>query len=344
MDRSGTLSKLKTVPHKLFSPTARSDSSSCEKNVLDIPPCCERSHQNAAKDKHADDEQRRGSSVVLCSLKKSITENYPFVKCETIGYSHLGREITVYSFGGGKSLLVGGVHGSEYITSLLLMRYTLRMCSRVKRGDSPMPDLAVVICLNPDGTAISAEGAKSAGFLSDYVEHISHGDTRHWQANALGVDINHNFNAGWDDVKRRELAAGITRPCPSRYGGEHPASEPETQAIMNFCREHSEIMYAAAFHSQGEEIYYDFGENTPSRSHTIAEKLSKISGYRLAHPQGTAVGGGFKDWFIEEFHKPACTVEVGLGENPLPDSDLDDIYTGLEPMLDYIAFGKYEQA
>ncbi len=274
-------------------------------------------------------------------LKKSITENYPFVKCEAAGYSRLNREITVYTFGSAKTLLVGGVHGSEYITTLLLMRYTLRLCSRIKRGAAKPPNLAVILCLNPDGAAISREGAQSAMYLADYVAHLSAGDTAHWQANALGVDINHNFNADWQNVKRRELAAGITRPCPTKYGGDCPESEPETCAAVSFCREHKELMYAAAFHSQGEEIYYDFGEHTPASSYVIAKKLSELSGYTLAHPQGTAVGGGFKDWFIEELQKPACTVEVGRGENPLPDSDLDDIYAHLEPMLNFLAFGEY---
>ena len=43
--------------------------------------------------------------------------------------------------------------------------------------------------------------------------------------------------------------------------------------------------------------------------------------------------GGFKDWFIESFGRPGFTTEMGLGENPLPLSDLDAIYEKLAPAL-----------
>ena len=58
----------------------------------------------------------------------------------------------------------------------------------------------------------------------------------------------------------------------------------------------------------------------------MAEILSDASGYSLDEPEGLAVGGGFKDWFIEKFYRPAFTVEIGLGENPLDPSELDGIY------------------
>ena len=33
-----------------------------------------------------------------------------------------------------------------------------------------------------------------------------------------------------------------------------------------------------------------------------------------------------KDWFIQEFRKPGFTIELGLGVNPLPISQFDEIY------------------
>ena len=35
---------------------------------------------------------------------------------------------------------------------------------------------------------------------------------------------------------------------------------------------------------------------------------------------------GYKDWFIQDYDLPGYTIEVGLGENPLPISDFDRIY------------------
>ena len=35
---------------------------------------------------------------------------------------------------------------------------------------------------------------------------------------------------------------------------------------------------------------------------------------------------GFKDWFIQEFNKPGYTIEAGIGVNPLPISQFNEIY------------------
>ena len=35
---------------------------------------------------------------------------------------------------------------------------------------------------------------------------------------------------------------------------------------------------------------------------------------------------GYKDWFIQEYNRPGYTIEAGLGENPLPISQFDNIY------------------
>ena len=35
---------------------------------------------------------------------------------------------------------------------------------------------------------------------------------------------------------------------------------------------------------------------------------------------------GFKDWFIQDFHRPGFTIEAGSGRNPLPIAQFDTIY------------------
>lgn len=286
--------------------------------------------------------------VELQTFKKRIIENYPFVKCETIGYSHCNREINAFTLGNDSEtvLYVGGVHGMEFITSRLLMRYFIRICEHYqnckKLNGYPIRSylsnrgLTVIPCLNPDGAAISRIGENSAGEFSKFVTEKSSGSSRFWQANALGVDINHNFDADWENVKKRERENGITGPCESRFGGDFPESEPETKAVTAYCRTHR-IRHALAFHSQGEEIYYTFGETTPKRCYELAKIMEHLSGYTLSEPTGTAVGGGLKDWIIEELDLPAFTIEVGLGQNPLPDGDLDSIYKRLEEMLTVMA-------
>jgi len=36
---------------------------------------------------------------------------------------------------------------------------------------------------------------------------------------------------------------------------------------------------------------------------------------------------GYKDWFIQNYNLPGYTIEVGTGQNPLPISQFQNIYT-----------------
>ena len=80
------------------------------------------------------------------------------------------------------------------------------------------------------------------------------------------------------------------------------------------------------FHSQGKEIYYDFNGTVPQGAYETAQKMAAESGYTVSKPMGSAAFGGCKDWFISEFGRMGFTVEVGLGRNPLPMEQLDEIY------------------
>jgi g-D-glutamyl-meso-diaminopimelate peptidase len=80
-------------------------------------------------------------------------------------------------------------------------------------------------------------------------------------------------------------------------------------------------------------IYYDYGKHTPKKSAAMAQALAEASGYQLSVPEELASMGGFKDWFIDYFCRPAFTIEVGMGKNPLPIEQINEIYPRLEGML-----------
>ena len=239
-------------------------------------------------------------------------------------------------------LYAGAFHAQEWLTSLVLLRFVERLCQALDAGgDLAGMDcrkaflgrgLVVIPCVNPDGVEIALTGAQAAGDLTDEVLRISSGDISSWNANARGVDINHNFDAGWHIVQQLERAMGIDGPAPRRYGGESPASEPETQAIVNLCGQVS-FRSVLALHSQGEEIYWKYGEHTPHEAALMARVLAMASGYELKTPETISSHGGFKDWFIEKYCRPGFTVEMGKGQNPLPLTELDTIYDRLEEML-----------
>ncbi len=278
-----------------------------------------------------------------------MTAKYSFLKKSSIGKSLCERDLTCLMLGNGKNavLWVAAFHGIEWLTSLVVLKFLSSICESLKYnkkiygvdivGCLAKRGLVILPCMNPDGVEISLTGSQAAGDFKNIVDKASGGDTSLWKANARGVDLNHNYSAGWNDLKALELKSGISKPAPTRYGGEAPESEPETQALVKFCRK-NKFGHALAFHSQGEEIYWNFGDKTPEGSQYLANLFAFSSGYELNQPEGLAVGGGFKDWFITEFNKPGFTIEIGKGKNPLPISDLDSIYKKIEKMLLISAF------
>lgn len=277
-------------------------------------------------------------------LERELMKKYGFVRKFVITKTELNRKIPAYRIGGrGGVLYCGAFHGMERITAHMLYDFLGDVSSRFA-SDSifaeklSLKGLTVVPMVNPDGVEISANGVHTSGKNAEFVSEciIKSGVThKKWQANGRGVDINHNFDAGFLAVKENERKFGITAPSPTRYGGEYPESERETKALCELCRQ-EKFDVAVALHTQGREIYYDFGSNTPSESVEVAEGMAKLSGYVVSRPIGIAVGGGFKDWFIDKFHRPAFTLEIGEGENPLSPGIFDIEYPKVSKMLWYV--------
>ena len=67
--------------------------------------------------------------------------------------------------------------------------------------------------------------------------------------------------------------------------------------------------------------------------------MAQASGYRLADVPYNSAFAGYKDWFIQEFNRPGYTIEAGIGINPLPLSQFDEIYRDNLPILNIAATG-----
>ena len=266
-----------------------------------------------------------------------------------IGSSLLGNSIYSLHIGSNRRnvLYCGGVHGREWITSLLLVYFAedllcacknrrticdIDVCRLLENGG-----LTIVPALNPDGIAISLHGTGVDGLeelLGDKLtEQIRcEKDYRRWKANARGVDINRNFDAGWDAMRSMAMERGIYGPSPEGWTGEYPVSEPETRAATQLC-ERERFRHLIVFHSAGEEIYWSYSHFTPPKAHIMAKILSMSSGYTLSEPDRTASAAGFKDWFMEKYSLPAFTVEIGRGNSPLSLDCFPFLYNRLKEML-----------
>ncbi len=277
-------------------------------------------------------------------LFEELTSKFSFLKPQIQGRTALGRGIFSLSLGCEKNsvLLAGGFHGSEWLTSLTLYLFVERLCEHISKGKLfygvdvkrtfTQLGVTVIPCVNPDGVEIATCGIDGARRLRDFVSSIECEDYSHWNANALGVDINHNFNAGWDKLRELEHENGIDSPCAGRFAGEYPESEAETKALTRLCRL-KRFRSVMAVHSQGEELFWKYGENTPKSADMMSKILCDSCGYKRVSNQGLYSHGGFKDWFIEEFSSPGFTIEIGKGENPLPKEELYNIYNRIEEAL-----------
>lgn len=286
---------------------------------------------------------------------RRLKSEYPFLEVFSIGNSVLGKEIPCIRWGqGDKKIFINGAHhGKEWITALLLLRMLEELCyhyqNRTAVGCTDIHQYyrsaSVYFCpmVNPDGVNLCINGltdniplpirTRLIGANKDSKDFVGK-----WQANIRGVDLNHNYDAAFAKGKFYEGQLGIFTPAPTRYSGESPESEPESQAVAGFTRSLSPDI-VLAYHSQGEVIYYDFEGKATPRAKQMAKDLSELSGYGLDESDGMASCSGYKDWVIQEFYIPAFTIEVGLGENPLPLSQFDKIFDDNLKILLYFAQG-----
>ena len=278
---------------------------------------------------------------------KELKSTYPEVEVGTIGKSVWGKPLHYIRLGKGKLKLMysGAHHGMEWLTSAMLMKFVFEFLERAKSGKAmggfnprtleQRASLYIVPMLNPDGVRLSAIGLPNRLPQMEKQRLLrmnGSADFTKWQANANGVDLNHNYDAMWQKSKDMESEYGIYSPGPTRFSGTGAESEPESRAIADFTRKLN-FDLTIAFHSQGKVIYHGFLDKIPPRSTDIARAFTRISPYQLDTAEGIASYGGYKDWFVDKFNKPGYTVEVGQGQNPLPIIQLSQVYKETLPIM-----------
>ena len=185
----------------------------------------------------------------------------------------------------------------EWLTSMVVLKFLKEVCEKIKNKQCfcgidlekkfDEKGLVIIPCLNPDGVDISLQGPAAAGNFYRFVEMSSRGKSKFWQANARGVDLNHNYSAGWNELHRMEIKNGIIKSLAQRDLAVHGLLANLKRFILtNFCKKNN-VSSAIAFHSQGEEIYWNFGPKTPKNSLEIAEVLAvafRLHGQQTRRP------------------------------------------------------------
>lgn len=283
------------------------------------------------------------TSNILMNNIEQLRKKYNFLKTGNIGYSVLGKPIPYIQLGiGNKEVLYSAsFHANEWITSMLLMKFIEEYCIEYEKNGSlygynireifSNTTIYIIPMLNPDGVdLVTGVINQNTGIYNQFKDislqfpNISFPSG--WKANFNGVDLNLQFPAGWKEAKKIKFSQGYTKPAPRDFVGFGPLTEPEALAIYNFSLVHN-FSLILAYHSQGEVIYWQFQNYNPPRSREIGEQLANASGYSLDETPYNSSFAGYKDWFIQDYNKPGYTIEVGLGENPLPISQFPKIYS-----------------
>ena len=139
----------------------------------------------------------------------------PVIESFSIGKSCAGREITALRLpsGGQYVLFTAAFHGSEHITTNILLMFIEEFCDAYAKNRSlcginvkkALGNRGVIFVprVNPDGCEISIRGAIGCGREAGRIFKLCQGDFTHYNANLRGVDINHILLSSPRDVFER---------------------------------------------------------------------------------------------------------------------------------------------
>ncbi len=194
-----------------------------------------------------------------------------------IGTSVAGRPLEVYEFGDGDTarLIVAGIHGGYEGNTIQLADQLIQVLSA--RHDL-VPDgitLYILRALNPDGEE------RSSSYKGRVNENL--------------VDLNRNWPSHWQKTWPLEGCWTYTYVT----GGSHPASEPETRALMNFLLTY-QIDAVINYHSAALGIFPG-GQPPDTRSLSLAEAVASVSDYPYPPIEtGCQYTGQLIDWASDQ--------------------------------------------
>lgn len=282
------------------------------------------------------------TSELLQVCIQGLQARYPFLVHRTIAATRYRRPVSALRLGDGPRTVLYNAshHANEWITTPVLMKFLEEFCRAVSTGGrifgmdaltlSRQTTLWLVPMVNPDGVDLVTGAIDPASEQYEAALHIARNYPSipfpdGWKANLAGVDLNLNYPAEWEQAKKNKFALGYTTPAPRDYVGGSPLDQPESAAMAALTRL-VEPQLTLSYHTQGEVIYWKFLDLTPEGAQMLGQRFSRVSGYALEDTPFASGFAGYKDWFILTYDRPGYTIEAGLGENPLPLSQFDEIY------------------
>ncbi|XP_010752113.2 carboxypeptidase B2 [Larimichthys crocea] len=252
-------------------------------------------------------------------MERIIQDNPSKVKLILIGSSSEKRPLYVLKLSlndnpDKKAMWIDcGIHAREWISPAFCLWFVQHSLSFYGQNQDITyilnnMDVYILPVLNPDGY--------------DYTWTTN----RMWRKNrsvskssgCIGVDLNRNFDANW-------CTEGASNdPCTEIYCGEFPESEPESQAVADFLRNHKdEVQLYFSIHSYSQMLLFpyscsmDEAENHKDLLEMTREAAQKIRRYyRNTYKYGAGsktiylAPGGSDDWAYNLGIKYSFTFEL----------------------------------
>jgi carboxypeptidase T len=135
-----------------------------------------------------------------------------------------------------------------------------------------------------------------------------------WRKNTrggYGVDLNRNYPTGWNSCN-----GSSGSQSSQTYRGPSPASEPETQAMMNFIKKIRPV-FNISYHSYSELVIYPYGcEDKRTQTKDVVEPIGKQIANLIDYEPGTAwellynADGGDIDWMYDAYQVIPFVIEL----------------------------------
>ena len=271
-----------------------------------------------------------------------LQKTYPFIRSAILTDTRFGRNVRTLVIGEGprQVLFTAAHHANEWITAPLLLKFAEELAQAIQNNGkiwgvpakniNDLVTIHLVPMVNPDGVDL-VTGAIAPG-TEDYNRALALSQNypaipfpEGWKANLNGVDLNLQYPAGWLQAREIKFSQGFTQPGPRDFVGRAPLDQRESRALADYT-EAVDPKVVLAFHTQGQVIYWQFEDYEVTGARELAEEFARVSGYSLEDTPYASSFAGYKDWFIKMYRRPGFTIEVGLGENPLPLQQFDEIY------------------
>lgn len=268
-------------------------------------------------------KQQYKSYEESCAFLEECVKKYPdLIRIESIGTTWEERPIILatislnvaYAYLKPALLYTGTAHAREWIGHELAIEFIDYLLNSYQSNPEILEVLSqntlyIVPCLNPDGFEYSRK-------------HFSF-----WRKNrrnngdgTFGVDLNRNFEIGYQKS---------TNTSGNTYGGPHPFSEPETQAIKNFVDNHSNITIALDYHSQGNVFFpahkfnheieiegTDMNTLCANMNYHITQVTGRHYGINRGKPPTKLISGSGREYY---YSKGILAIVVEVGTRNIPD-------------------------